>query len=378
MRQWKKRTAVLGIAGVAALSTLTGCSGSLNNEETVVTIGEESVPLGVANFCARLQQAQYETYFMSMMGTTAEEFWAQDAGDDKNYQESTKENVLESVENMYLIRQHAEEYGVALTEEETTAIEEAAAQFEADNSDDEKEVVSGYAEYVKEYLELVTIQQKMQEPMKAGADTEVSDEEAAMKGMDYVFFSFTTTDEDGNSVDLSESEIETVKSTAQLFLDNLKDGEKDIDTAAEEAGVEVQTATFNAESTSPNTDLIAAADALEKEGDVTDLIETDSGIYVAKLTTLLDRDATDSNKETIISERQQEAYDALLEQWREETEITVNDKIWKKVDFQKQGVEIKTTETDTEDSAETENSTDTETEEGTDSSTETEDNTDTE
>lgn len=373
MKQWKRRTAILGIAGMTAMGILTGC-GSMNNEDTVITVGEESVPLGVANFYARLQQAQYETYFASMMGTGPEEFWAQDSGDGKTYEESMKENMLESLENLYLIRQHAEEYDVALTDEETTAIEDAAEQFEADNADDEKEAVSGYQEYVKEYLELITLQQKMQEPMQADADTEVSDEEAAMKGMQYVFFSFTTTDESGNSVDLSENEIATVRTTAQLFTDNLKESEnKDMEAAAQEAGVEVQTATFNAESTSPDADLIAAADALTNVGDITDAIETDAGIYVAKLTTLLDREATDSNKETIVSERQQEAYNALLDQWREDTKITVNDKLWEKIDFQKQGVNIKTTET--EDSTGTDSSTDTqsgtETEDGTDDSTET-------
>ena len=47
--------------------------------------------------------------------------------------------------------------------------------------------------------------------------------------------------------------------------------------------------------------MIAAADALTNEGDVTDIIETENGIYIAKLTSLLDREATDSKKESIVS-----------------------------------------------------------------------------
>ena len=53
---------------------------------------------------------------------------------------------------------------------------------------------------------------------------------------------------------------------------------------------------------------------MTNEGDVTDIIETENGIYIAKLTSLLDREATDSKKESIVSERKQEQYDSLLEQ----------------------------------------------------------------
>lgn len=90
--------------------------------------------------------------------------------------------------------------------------------------------------------------------------------------------------------------------------------------------------TFDAESTSPNEELIKAADALE-EGGITDLIETDSGCYVAKVTSLLDREATDARKDTIVQERKDELYNTTCERWRKETEITVHEDVWKKIDF---------------------------------------------
>ena len=124
-----------------------------------------------------------------------------------------------------------------------------------------------------------------------------------------------------------------------------------METVASAAGLTAQTATFDSESTSPDKDLIAAADALTNEGDVTDIIETENGIYIAKLTSLLDREATDSKKESIVSERKQEQYDSLLEQWKKDTKIKEEKKVWKKISFEKQGVTIKTSDTlDTSDS----------------------------
>ena len=300
-----KRLAVLAVAGTLTATSLTGC-GTINTDETVATVGDEKITLGVANFYARLQQAQYETYYASMMGTTAEEMWSKEASNDQTYEEQTKKSILENLENMYLVSQHTSDYEVALTEEEQQAIKDAAAKFDEDNSDDVKKVVSGDEEEVAKVLELMTISNKMETAMEAGVDENVSDEDAAQKSMQYLLFSYTTTDDSGESQTLSDDEKE---------------------------------------------DLIAAADALTNEGDVTDIIETENGIYIAKLTSLLDREATDSKKESIVSERKQEQYDSLLDQWKKDTKIKEEKKVWKKISFEKQGVTIKTSDTsDTSDS----------------------------
>ena len=361
MMRFGKRAAVLAMAGVFGVSCMTGCSGSIDTEAVVATVGGEDITLGVANFYARMQQGQYETYYASMMGTTPEEMWTQEYTEGTTLEQETKDGVLEMLEDLYVISQHAADYEVSLTEDETDAIADAAAKFEEDNTDEAKEAVSGYRKDVEKLLELLTIQTKMDGAMKEGVDEEVSDEEAAQKSMQYVYFSFTTTDDSGNSTEMTDEEKEELRTTAQEFDDQIKNGE-DFAGAAESDGADVQTTTFDSESTSPDADLIAAVDALEAEGDVTDVIETDSGLYVAEVTSLLDRDATDQEKENIVEQRRQDQYDSLLEEWREAADITVNEKVWDKVDFEDQGVTIITSEEEesstTDDTSETDESTD--------------------
>ena len=206
MVRFGKKAALLAMAGVLTAASVTGCSGAIDAEATVVTVGKEKVPLGVVNFYARMMQGQYETYYAGMMGTTAEELWTQDAGDDKTYEESVKDSVMEAVENMYLISQHSGEYEVVLTEDEKEAIQKAAEQFDKDNKDESKEAVSGYRKDIEKYLELMTIQSKMSEKMREGVNEEVSDEEAAQKSMEYVYFSYTSTDESGSVTELTDEE----------------------------------------------------------------------------------------------------------------------------------------------------------------------------
>lgn len=350
MNQWKKRVTALGLAGMLAVTGLTGC-GSMNNDDVVATVGESEIKLGVANFYARMQQAQYETYYAGMMGTTGEELWAKET-DGKTYEQSVKSDMIKSLENMYILEQHASEYEVVLSEDEKKAIDKAAEEFDENNALEDKEAVSGYNKYVKKVLELITIQSKMEDAMTADVDTEVSDDEAAQKAMKYVFYSYTKDENDSTST-MSETEKTEVKKKATDFAEKLKNSDtKDIDAVASEAGMEVQTATFDSESTSPNADLVKAADTLTAEGDVTDAIETDSGIYVAKVTSFLDRTATDAKKQSIVEERKKDQYDDLLKKWRKKTDINLNKRVWKKVDFQKQGVTVKDTSGNTEESAE--------------------------
>lgn len=369
MMRLGKRAAAVTAAGVLAAVSVTGCSGSIDTDAVVATVGDEEITLGVANFYARLTQGEYETYYASMMGMTAEDMWAQEYDEDTTFEEQIKDSVMESLEDMYVLSQHAADYDIALTEEEESAISDVAEQFEADNTDAAKEAVSGYKKDIEKVLELVTIQNKMDSAMKEGVDEEVSDEEAAQKSMQYVLFSYTTTDDSGNSTELTDEEKEELKTTAQSLADRTAAGEE-FATVAEELGAEAQTATFDSESTSPNEDLIAAADALQNEGDVTELVETDSGIYVAELTSLLDREATDAEKESIVEQRRQDQFDSLLEEWKDAIEIEVNDRVWNKVDFIDQGVTVVTPEeeTDTTEDSGTDTTTEgTESTDGTDS-----------
>lgn len=338
-----KRAAVLTVAGLLTAGTLAGCSGSINTDAVVATVGDEDITLGVANFYARMTQGQYETYYAGMMGMTGEDMWAQEVEEGKTYEQAVKESIMTELENLYIIAQHAADYEVSLTEDEQGAIREAATQFDERNSDETKEAVSGYRKDIEKYLELFTIQNKMESKMKEGVDEEVSDEEAAQKAMKYVYFSFSSTDDSGNTVDLTDEEKEALRDDAQTLADRVKDGE-DMTEVAEEMGLTVNDLTFDEESTGPNEDLVAEVDGFTEVGETTGPIESDLGIYVGQLTSLLDRDATDQEKNNIVEERRQEQYDSLLEEWRDGVKIEVDEKAWDKIDFNETGVTIITPE----------------------------------
>lgn len=48
---------------------------------------------------------------------------------------------------------------------------------------------------------------------------------------------------------------------------------------------------------------------------------------------MLDEDATESKIQLIISDRESEMYNTLLEEWTEATEMTINEDVWEKVEL---------------------------------------------
>ena len=365
----KKRLAVVLLTAVIAAGAMAGCGQeTIKDSDVVATVGKTEIKGNIANFFARYQQAMYETYYSSMLG---ENMWTTKVDDDTTYEESAKETIMQSLEELYLLNEHVGDYDVSLTEDEKKAIGEAADAFLEANGENVREVISGDKETVEEVLRLFTIQQKMRTEMLKDVDRKVSDEEAAQKAMQYVAFTYSEESKSEDSESTSDTK-EEAKTKADTFLDAVKGG-TDFEQAAKDQETSTLDLTFDSETTSPNEEVIAAADKLDA-GQVTDVIETDSGYYVAKVTSTFDQTATDNKKQQIISERENDRYNEIVEGWKDDTKIKENKDVWKKIDFNEQGVAVKKAEDDS-DSTDNSTSKDSTDEENTDDSENT-DNTD--
>ena len=102
---------------------------------------------------------------------------------------------------------------------------------------------------------------------------------------------------------------------------------------AKEVEKETKTLAFDADSTALDKEVIKAADGL-KENEFSEVIETENGIYVVQLESEFDKEATESNKATVLNERQEARYEELVEKWTEDTKVTVHEKVWDKISIQ--------------------------------------------
>lgn len=349
MKLMKKAVALL-IVTVMAMTLFVGCAkdkaGVEDPTEVVMVVGETEVTMNIANFFVRYNQSMMESMYTQYIG---EDVWMTEVEQGVTYEDSLKESLLQELQKLYIINNHLADYNVALSDEEVAAIEAAADAFLAENEDaDVQAKVSGDRDTVVAYLKLHTLSEKMGEAMRADVDTNVTDEEAAQKRMRYFEIAKVETLDDGSTMEMSEDEIKAAQKEAKDFLKGAKENGS-MEAYATEAEKETKTLAFDADSTALDADVIKAADAL-KENEFSEVIETENGIYVVQLESEFDAEATESNKATVLAERQEARYNELVEKWTEETEITVHDKVWNKISIQ--GLKVNYIEDETEETEE--------------------------
>ena len=327
-----KKIATLLCATAALMGmTIGGCGNTINDNAVFATLDDTTITMGVANFFAKYQQAVYDSYYLSYFG---EDMWNNDLyGNGNTLTQDVKEEVAENLQEMYLLKAYMEEYDISISEDEEAAIAKAADEFIASNSKEAiKQIGAENKENVMEMLRLNTIQTKMHERIIQDADIEVTDEEAAQRTFSYLYIDSTGyTDEESNRVEYTEDEKAGLKAAAELVA-----AAEDFDTAVTDAGYTASTLSYgSAEDEDATLDkaVLEAADKL-KEGEVSEVIETDSAYYVVRLDSEHDEKATAAKKEELISEKEEAYYDDVLAGWKEESSWEINEDEWAKVTFE--------------------------------------------
>ncbi len=355
----KKLTGAL-LAGLLGASFLTGCSKTVDGTKPLLTSGEDTVTVGIGNLMLRMNQATMLSYY-SMMGASTSGIWSQDAGDGETYGDTTKENVLKELENMLVQKQHAADYDVTISEDEQSKIKEAAKAFMDANTEETIQSLAVSQSDVESLLELYTYQNKMYDPMVADVDTNVEDSEAAQSKITYCRIDISDTqNDDGTTTPLTDEEKQAKKDQAQAILDQLQaqadPASADMDAIAKGVNEDLSAVdnTFGDDDTLLDDKLKEAAKTLQDGQVYGEVVEGENAYFVVRMDSVLDREATDQKKEDIVDERQQDAYNDLLKEWKDDTDITVNEKEWKKVtltDTEQFTIKQPETEESTEDAA---------------------------
>ncbi len=351
MNKFAKKLLLAAAAGALSASALTGCA-KVNPDKAIATVNDTKITAGEAAFYLRYLQAGTEAMFGSMFGGT--DFWNQDLmGTGQAYGETLKSQAIGQLEEAVLMEQHQADYGVSLTEQDEAAIDEAVQAFLDANDKDVQKAMYANEKTVKRVLTLLTIDQKMSAAIRAEADTNVTDEEAAQKTIEYVYFGAgPTTDEEGNSVERTDEEKEAIRQQAVDVIAAAKGG-KTLEEAVGEIDADktVSTNSYGANDSVLSEELRTAADALS-DGQVCDEpVEIENGWYVVRMVTTFDRAATDQEKESIREERKSAHLTETVDGWAPE-DIGLDRGIWDKIAFDVTFYQQTEAETETESASE--------------------------
>lgn len=357
-----KKFAAVALATVMGVSALTGCG--LNKNDTIATLGEVEVKAGTVNFATKLLQYFSDDFYTMYYN---EDYWTSDAsnGEGTNF-DTLKKTALESVHAYYTLQAHMDEYKVTLSSEDEKMIKDKAKEFVEANKEEVLKEMTADLETVEEYFRLALTYQRMYEEIIKGADTEVSDEEANMRA--YSMVAIDTTGYYNSSyqyIQYSEEESKNQSEKALYIATETKAGKK-LEDVAKEKEVEVSNGTYAADNTTLPEDVKKALDELEV-GKCSEQIKVNGKIYIVRLDSEKDEEATENNRKSIIQKRETEFFQSKLEEMQKDDGWTVDEKVLGKIKFSCHFTAVnpnasKDSETESETQTETESQTESQTE----------------
>ena len=337
----KLRVIALFLAVLSLTMLLSGCG--TNGKETAIKVNDDVITVGQANFFLRYQQAQ-STYMMQQYGMyqSGASLWDQDytASSDSSistYGDSLKDSAKNTLIQDICLKEHAADYNLALSDELNSALDTAAEKTYSENEDTMKKLGTSQ-EDIRCVLELSSYQSLMYDSMTADVDTNVSDDDAKQSTITYARINLTKQNDSGDTVNVDDDAKAKYKTTMEELLKEIQKADDPATTditsqakALDSDNIVSSTLSYGSDDTTLP-DAVKEAAATLKDGEVYDgVIDTGDYYYVIRMDAVLDRDATDSKKESIVSERKQNAYNDLLKSWTDAADVTLTN-AWNKLE----------------------------------------------
>jgi len=122
----KKAAAGIAAAALALTITFTGCGANPKAALIKVDTGD-SIEYGYANFVANYYKAQYDINYKPYYGA---DMWNTDIQQNgTTLEQNVKSQVVDQIEDQWVVRQHASDYSVTLSDDDNAKIEEYANKF---------------------------------------------------------------------------------------------------------------------------------------------------------------------------------------------------------------------------------------------------------
>jgi foldase protein PrsA len=255
----------------------------------------------------------------------------------KTYGDQFKNStVLNDIKNWCALEEHLDDYSVSLSDDQLAQIDEAAKNTYDKNKSILKKMGTSEDD-IKEALKLMSYEYLMRPKLNAEVDTNVSDEEAAQSTFTYARFSQTQTDSSTHMTTIVDDDTKAkYESEANQILQQIQASgdvaNADISTIA--SGVDQNCESSQGSYGSDDTtypDEVKNALATLSDGEVYGSVIDAGGYYwVVRLDKQFDQSATDTKKQSIVSQRQTDHYKEVVDQWASAEKVTTK-KAWDKL-----------------------------------------------
>lgn len=244
-------------------------------------------------------QNQYEAVY-------GKDIWQQ-SQDGESLEKKVKDMVLAKVAQVKVMNLMAESYGLTLSEEELTEVKKTAMAFFASLNDAEQELIGISEEDVNNIYCEYALANKVYEYVISDVNPEISDDEARTVTVQQILIKSFATDANGKVVEYSERMRKEAFEKAQLVREMVIE---------DNASFESLAAKYNEDDEVTYTFSRGVMPAAFEEvafsldtGEVSEVVETEYGYHIIKCVSEFNLEETLKNKESILKQRKEQAFD---------------------------------------------------------------------
>lgn len=321
MKKFAKRIAAAGLTLMMAFGALAGCNQTASEQSQTLLFQYDGadVYLDEAWVYALIAKSTYETAYSGMFG---EEMWTMqvsvdEAGNPVDFQQMVKGSILSQIKQVKVLVNKAEELGVKLTSEEKAEAKEAAKLFcEKAEGKTILKTTGASEDTIMKIYEENALASKVQKEAVKDVDTNVSEDEARQTSVYKLVFALTKTNDDGETVDMTEDEKAEQLAKAEDALAQIQSGSTTIEKLAESLSLTATAnETYGAGKSAGGEEFETVMAGLADGEVAPEVLTTKEGYVVAKLVAYTDEEATAQQKEYIISDREFELFQKVYEEW---------------------------------------------------------------
>jgi len=329
------------VLALAIAILLSGCEKADKNTDIVFTteFGEDEVfridnascSLPEIKVYMRTSQDQYESLFGS-------EIWGKDIGG-TTLGDQLKDTILARLAQIKVMTLLADEYGIMLDENEQEICKAAAKAFVSGLSPLEIDDMQADTDLIEKMYSEYALSNKVYEHVTKDVNPEISDDEARTIKVKHILIKNYTLDSNGKRVNMTQLDDLRAKAKCRSILEKIQAG-ADFDEMAQEYNEDDETSYAFMKGTMPES-FEEAAFQLDTD-EVSGIVTTEYGYHIIKCISTFDQAETDANKEKIVQQRKNEAFNSVYTDFVKTVYSNLNEKLWETLEFEKKP-EITTT-----------------------------------
>lgn len=321
-----KKTAVLCLAALLCTAAITGCGANTKIVVTTGLSGNQIFKIG-SSACTRAEIMVYlTTFYRQFASAYGTEMWDYDFGG-ISLEDHVKDIVLSKMIEIKIMNIMAEDRKITLSTEEEAKAAAAAQEYygaltetlKSEEKITEDVVLKVYQEYM--------LANKVYQSITQSAEMEISDDEARTVTAQIIYFKNWKI-KNNEKVAMSESELQSVKNTAQRVLSQVREGENFEGLALQYGDGKQVKNNFSRGSVEPAFEELLFS---LNTGEISDVLELEDGYYIVKCISTMDYEATQQNKLVLAEQKKEEAFEKAYEEVEADTPEQFRKKQWQRL-----------------------------------------------